>query len=187
MADQIVDACCLINLYASGRIQDIIPACGGSFYVSEQVRFESLSIRQADPNDPSLLIASPINLAEAVSHGLIKDCRLEGDTEIESYVEFAAQLDDGEASCLAIAKSRDWLVATDDRKAMRVAAESGISIITTPELLDFWVKANSPTGQEIIQTLRAIERFANFRPQRASPLHDWWKSFSDSVSKQERG
>ena len=47
-------------------------------------------------------------------------------------VEFAAQIDDGEASCLAIAKSRGWLVATDDRKAIRLAVKSGISVITTP-------------------------------------------------------
>jgi len=56
MSDQIVDACCLINLYASGQIQAMIPACGGSFHLSEQVQRESLMIRQVDPADASLLI-----------------------------------------------------------------------------------------------------------------------------------
>lgn len=181
MADQIVDACCIINLYASGKAQDIVSACGGSFYVSEQVRRESLSIRQPDQHDPALLITSPVSLDEAISNGLIRECHLETGTEIEKYVEFAAQLDDGEASCLAIAKSRGWTVATDDRKAIRVASESGISVITTPELIERWVKASSPTVREIIETLRSIERFANFRPRRASPLHDWWTSFSESA------
>lgn len=181
MADQIIDACCLINLYASGKINDILPACGGSYYVSEQVGRESLSIRQPDPHDPSLLVVSPIDLSASLSTGLLLSCRVECAAEIQSYVEFATELDDGEASCLALAKSRGWLVATDDRKAMRVASESGIAVITTPELIECWVKANSPGQSEIIDTLHRIERFANFRPRRASPLHGWWTALSQTT------
>ncbi len=178
MADQIVDACCLINLYASGKIENILPACGGSFYVSEQVQRESLSIRQPDEQDPPQLVVSPIDLSEAIAKGFIRACHLEGAAELNSYIEFAAVLDDGEASSLALAKSRGWIVATDDRKAIRVASESGISVITTPELLERWVKANNPTRKEISDTLRRIEQFATFRPRRTSPLHTWWMSFS---------
>ena len=180
MADQIVDACCLINLYASGRIQAIIPACGGSFYVSEQVRRESMSIRQVDPADTSLLIPLPIDISPEISKGLIRECRLETKEEIESYVNFAVEVDDGEASSLAIAKSRKWIVATDDRKAIRLASESGIAVITTPELIERWVKNTKPTDDEIRRTIRAIERFAKFRPRRGNPLHDWWSSILSS-------
>lgn len=176
MADQIVDACCLINLYASGRIQDIIPACGGSFFVSEEVRRESLSIRAVDPADPSRLITSPIDLVPEISTGLVNECRLETKEEIESYVRFAMQVDDGEASSLAIAKSRRWIVATDDRKAIRLASESGIAVITTPELVERWVKNIGPTKDEVARTIQAIERFAKFRPRRDNPLYDWWAS-----------
>lgn len=176
MADQIIDACCLINLYASGRPQAIIQACGGSFYVSEEVRRESLSIRQVDPADASLIIPSPINLGPEISNGLIMECRLETREEIESYVNFAIEVDDGEASSLAIAKSRNWTVATDDRKAIRLASESGIAVITTPELLDRWVRNTNPTEDDITLAIRAIERFAKFRPRHGSPLYDWWSS-----------
>lgn len=178
MADQIVDACCLINLYASGRIQAIIPACGGSFYVSAQVQRESMSIRQIDPADAALLIPSPINLAPDFSSGLIRECRLETKAEIESYVNFSAEVDDGEASSLAIAKSRKWIIATDDRKAIRLASEAGISVITTPELIERWIKATRPSEDEARQTIHAIERFARFRPRRGTPLHDWWTSLA---------
>ncbi len=180
MADQIVDACCLINLYASGKIQVIVPACGGNFYVSEQVRRESMSIRQVDPADASLLLPSPIDLSPEISKGLIKECRLETKAEIESYVSFAMEVDDGEASSLAIAKSRNWIVATDDRKAIRLASESGIVVITTPELVERWAKNTNPTHDEIAETIRAIERFAKFRPRRGNPLHDWWSSLLPS-------
>lgn len=178
MADQIIDACCLINLYASSKTQAIIAACGGSFYVSEQVQRESMVIRQIDPADASLLIPLPINLTPDFSSGLIRECRLESKEEVESYVNFATQVDDGEASCLAIAKARKWIIATDDRKAMRIASESGVAVITTPELVERWVKAMKPSGDEVRQAPRAIERFARFRPRRGNPLHDWWASMT---------
>ncbi len=176
MADHIIDACCLINLYASGRIQSIIPACGGDFYVSDEVRRESMSIRQVDPMDSTLLIPSLIDFAPEISKGLIKECRLETKQEIEFYVNFAIEVDDGEASSMAIAKSRNWMVATDDRKAIRLASEFGIAIITTPELVERWINITNPTENEIKQTVQAIERFAKFRPRRDDPLHDWWTS-----------
>lgn len=180
MADQIVDACCLINLYASGKIQEIIPACGGSFYVPQEVQNESLSIRQPDPSDSAILIPVPIDLSEAISQGLIQGCQLAGAAENESYVEFASYLDDGEASSLAIAKSRGWILATDDRKAIRIATEAGVPVITTPELVDRWMNSAHPTADELAVAIRGIERFARFRPRRTSPLYDWWTRLSDA-------
>lgn len=177
MADQIVDACCLINLYASGKVEAILPACGGDFYVSEQVQAEALSIRQPDSEDPSLLVRSPIDLSQAISSGLIKACRFESEAESALFVEFATLIDDGEASCLAIAKSRGWLVATDDRKALRLASESGIAVITTPELVQRWVQNSQPSERDLVDLLHCIERFARFRPRRGSPLCDWWSDF----------
>jgi len=107
---------------------------------------------------------------------LIKECRLETEEEIEIYVHFAREVDDGEPSSLAIAKSRNLTVATDDRKAIRLASESGIGVITTPELVERWVRNTSPTEAEIILAILAIERFAKFRPRRGSPVYNWWLS-----------
>lgn len=180
MADKIVDACSLINLFASGKAGGIIAACGGDFYVSEQVRGESLTIREPDKNDASILVPAPIDLAGAIAGGILKECRLEGEAENEAYIEFAAQVDDGEASCLAIAKSRGWLVATDDRKAIRLATESGIKVITTPELIERWANATSPANEDLAEVIRSIERFARFRPRSASPLYAWWTAISEA-------
>jgi len=180
MSEQILDACCLINLFASGSVRSIIESCEGEFYVSNQARGESLTIRQPDSKDASLLVPVPIDLSELIADGTVKECRVEGEAEHRSYVEFAAQLDDGEASCLAIAKSRGWLVATDDRKAIRWASAAGIKVITTPELVELWAKASNSTNDDIAKVIRAIERFARFRPRNASPRHDWWTAIIES-------
>ena len=179
MSERIIDACCLINLYASGKESSIFQACG-EFWVPTQVRSEALRIRRVDEDDPTRLVPQDIDLGDAIAAGYIQPCQLEGPDEVDAFVRFAMQLDDGEASCLSIAMSRGWTVATDDRKARRIASENGIALISTPELVQRWVDATSPSGAAISELLGKIERFARFRPRRADPLHDWWADLSEA-------
>lgn len=181
MTDYVVDACCLISLYASGRLEAIVPACGGTFYVSQQVQAEALSVRQPDPNDSSVLITVPIDVADAASRGIFRACRFESEGESAYFVEFATTVDDGEASCLAVAKSRGWALATDDRKAIRLASDAGVLVITTPELGQRWADVAGPAEAELIDTIRCIERFAKFRPRRNSAHYEWWTKWADSA------
>ena len=46
--------------------------------------------------------------------------------------------------CLALAESRGWLVATDDRKAIRVAQQAGLTVLSCPELIKTWADATRP-------------------------------------------
>ena len=179
MSERIIDACCLINLYASGKEGSICQACG-EFWVPAQVQNEALRIRRVDEDDPTRLVPQDIDLDDAIAAGYIQMCQLEGQDELDAFVRFAMQLDDGEASCLAIAESRGWTVATDDRKARRIASENGISLIGTPELIQRWVDATSPNEAAIIDVLRRVERFARFRPRRTDPLHEWWVGLSET-------
>jgi hypothetical protein len=178
MSERIIDACCLINLYASGEETSIFRACG-EFWIPIQVQNEALRIRRVDEDDPTRLVSQDIDLGDAMNSGHVRTCQLEGQNEVDAYVRFAMQLDDGEASCLAIAESRGWTVATDDRKARRIASENGISQISTPELILKWVDATSPSETAIAELLRRIERFARFRPRRDDPLYGWWIGLSE--------
>jgi len=178
MSERIIDACCLINLYASGKESSIFQACG-EFWVPTQVQNEALCLRRVDEDDPARLVSQEIDLGEAIAAGHIQTCQLEGQAEVDGFVRFAVQLDDGEASCLAIAQSRGWTVATDDRKARRIASEHGIALISTPELIRRWVDAMNPSTTTVSELLRKIERFARFRPRRTDPLHRWWTRLSE--------
>lgn len=178
MSERIIDACCLINLYATGTEDTILQACG-EFWVPGKVQREALRIRRVDDDDPTRVVSQDIDLGDAIAAGLIHTCQLEGQDEVDAFVRFAMELDDGEASCLAIAVSRGWTVATDDRKARRIASENGISLISTPELIQRWVRKTSPAEVTLIEVLRNIERFARFRPRRIDPLHPWWVGLSD--------
>jgi hypothetical protein len=178
MSERIIDACCLINVYASGKEASILQA-SGKFHVPDEVRNEALRIRRVDDDDPTRLVPQDIDLGDAIAAGYIKSCQLDGQDELDAFVRYAMELDDGEASCLAIAASRNWTVATDDRKARRIASENGITLTSTPELIQKWVAETSPVEATIVESLRSIERFARFRPRRTDPLHGWWVGFSD--------
>ncbi len=178
MSERIIDACCLINLYATGTEDSIFLACGG-LWVPTQVQNEALRIRRFDEDDPTRFVSQDIDLSDAIAAGLIQTCQLEGQDEVDAFVRFAMELDDGEASCLATAMSRGWIVATDDRKARRIASENGIALISTPELIQRWVDARSPSKATVADVLKKIELFAKFRPRRSDPLYGWWVGLAE--------
>jgi hypothetical protein len=124
MADVAVDACCLINLLAADcvlpkpslqgmRPKDLqrsheLPSLGLTLHVPAAVANESLYILQPDHEDQARLIKSPIDLAPFFAANLLHRCDIEGEDETAYLVSFASRLDDGEAACMALAKSRQW-------------------------------------------------------------------------------
>ena len=178
MPQRIVDACCLINLYASGSFLDILRALEGAIYVPILVTEESLFVRKEDDQDQTTLVPEGIDLTDALTEGLLHKCEMDHEVEAEHFVRFAAAVDDGEAICLALAKCRNGTVATDDRKAIRLANAQGITTITTAEIVRLWVDGCNATDDAVAEVLRRIERYARFSPRKGSPLQEWWKRLS---------
>ena len=60
--------------------------------------------------------------------------------EYASFVEFASMVDDGEAEALAICASRHLVLATDDRKARRIALERDVPVrlTSTASMMRHW-------------------------------------------------
>jgi predicted nucleic acid-binding protein len=168
----LLDACCLINLAATGLLDEILLrlpyACATSDLV---ISTEVLSVLSADG-----LEREPIN-ASALSGLSIFSL---SDEELVSFLEFAMDLDDGEASVCALAQSRGGTVATDDRKAIRIlgGASPAIPILQTPDLLYEWQKISGSSHRELCEIVRAIEQRARFRPRRDHRLFSWWSGFS---------
>lgn len=172
MDEVVIDACCLINLYAVGHSRVGLLLHGRTWYVPSVVIRESLYIHQPQPDGTTLKIA--IEMQSLIDEGSIHSCDAVEEDELDLFIDFASKIDDGEAMALAIAKSRGWTVATDDRKAMRMAAEHSISVLTTPDLMKSWADAFHPSLQELRQSLEQIEKLATFSPSSRHPLHKWW-------------
>jgi predicted nucleic acid-binding protein len=174
MSKQVIDACCLINFYGSGSCQEMLKSVGG-FLIPEYVQQEALKVRVPSLDDPSTLVVTEIDLTREINEGLLIKCVLEGEPEREDFVQFASELDDGEAACLAIAKHRNLIVATDDRKAIRIATEANIETITTPKMLKHWIESGSIDQEIASQVLTNIEQRAKFRLKASSEYYDWWQ------------
>lgn len=180
----ILDACGVLNLYASGQFVPILTALDHDWYVPAAVERESQQYRQPDPTDPDKLIVLPIDLNPAIGAGVLGRCDCEGEEEAALYIELVARIgDDGESMGLAIAKCRDWSVLTDDKKARRIANELGVAVIGTTGVMKQWAEKVTPSAEEMSAVLEAIERFANYRPGRGAEHLDWWTASIKAVGK----
>src|SRR5262249_58869531 len=106
--------------------------------------------------------------------GGIRACDRRCEGEADDCVRLATTLDEGGAMCLAVAKNRGWLLGTEDRKAIRLATQLGVTPVTTPELVKHWADRSKATDVELAVVLQSIQSFARFVPRRSSPLYAWW-------------
>src|SRR5207247_2478343 len=90
------------------------------------------------------------------------------------YTHYAALFrSDGEAMCLALAEQRRWLVATDDRRAIRIAQQAGLTAVSCPQLVRAWADATGPDQRSLIRVLRDIQVLAQFKPNPSLPEYQW--------------
>lgn len=172
----LLDACCLINLLATGSIQEILTAlpwrCAVPRYVAEnEVLRLAAANRPVEPENPTVIRSGDL----ATIAGLeILD--LESEAEIAELVRFASVLDDGEAAACALAVARGGGVATDDRKALATLARWAPQVprLETPEILFAWAQASASTELEIGALLRTIRDRARFVPRPGAPHCEWW-------------
>ncbi|HXO30079.1 MAG TPA: hypothetical protein VOA80_22205 [Thermoanaerobaculia bacterium] len=173
------DACCLINLFATGRIEEILAClpfrCATSRLVaSREVLAIAVEGLAAEPLGRDVIPASRL---ETVANLALLD--LDTDEELAAFVGFALELDDGEASVCSLAVARGRTVATDDRKALRIMAELTPPVLTvqTPDLLFEWAERLEPPKAEIRSALQRVQRRGRFYPRVGAPRLEWWETF----------
>jgi hypothetical protein len=175
MSDAVIDACCVIDVCASGQPEAILAASALRWFIPAAVIGEARYLHRPSPDDPTRLVPVPLDLSPFLTAGLLTVCDLAGEEELKHFVQLATLFrSDGEAACLAIAKSRGWALATDDRKVRREAANLAVPVLTTAELVKSWADATGAGEADIARLLRDIQTFARFIPHKTMPLHSWW-------------
>lgn len=169
----ILDACVLINILASGRAQEILTGSEYKFGICTVVSKETIYLRATDPNAPP----DAVELDPFVKSKYLTVYALTGGKEQTLYVDYAADLDDGEAMTLALAFSRRFTVATDDRKARRIFLEDTVDttrLLSTPQILKGWSSRARLTDEELKKMLLDISRRGRFSPHSGDPEFTWW-------------
>jgi len=175
LAPIVLDASCLLNLYASGKLREIAETLAEPLMVSDYVLYkEALFIRhkesELDEEDKE-----PVDINPLVSAGLIKVISINSEEEQEIFVDLATELDDGEAITISLAECHHCKVATDDRKALKVISDrSLVHTTSTLELVKRWADTQNVSRAEVRTVLIRIWTGASYYPGERDPLCSWW-------------
>jgi hypothetical protein len=175
MPDAAIDACCLIDLLASGNAEAILRASGFTWQLPSAVQGEVQFRRQHDPAQPGKTINVPVDLSGMIASGLLTVCSPQSQQELDQFTQYATIFrSDGEAMCLALAQERKWAVATDDRRAIRVSQQAGLTVVSCPQLVKAWAVAAGPDQAALNKVLQDIQVLAQFTPNPTMPEYRWW-------------
>lgn len=172
----LLDACCVLNLYASLRMEVILASIPIQVAISDYVRnHEALNVLGGCEDDISAQMV-PVDLQSLVDKGVLKIVSLDNEKELKTYIDLATSLDDGEAITGAMAINRQWALGTDEKKVISLFGRYAphIQIISTPEIVKHWAESEVPSSKEVAETLRNIRLRARYSPNTRQSLYKWW-------------
>jgi predicted nucleic acid-binding protein len=177
----ILDASCLLNLYASGRLREIAQTLPQPLAVADYVMQQVALYIRRRILDQDQEEREPVNVEPLVSAGLIQVMKVNSEMEVTTFVDLAREMDDGEALTCALAMHRQCDVAMDDRKACRIlsARAPQVLVISTLAIVKQWAELAGLAKAELRAVLLSIRSGANYYPGERDPLYEWW---SDTVS-----
>lgn len=177
----ILDACCVISLYASGHMADILATIPTQVAVAAYVCNVEARRIYTGPLEDVTRETTSINLQPFIDDKLIRIVSPENESEENSIVNFSAtSIDSGEAISAAIALHRCWSLGTDDRDVISFFMKGipQLHLISTPDLLKYWVDATHPQLTLIRTILENIRIRARYKPHEEHHLYRWWKQYS---------
>lgn len=128
MPEIIFDSCVLSNFALSDSLHIIKKLYGNSSYITDFVSAENL--RGILKGYSGLL-----KVSEAIKEGWLKEITLEGMKEKALFESLSVSLGFGEASSIAIAKTREYVFSCDDRVARREAGLLEVKLTGTIGIL----------------------------------------------------
>lgn len=111
-------------------------------------------------------------LEAALADGSLKQESIANPAELAVFVELSQILGSGESACLALASSRDWLVACDEKRVFLREARSRLGdghVLNTPGLYVLWVRSGLLTvevadkAKAVLEANRFKMAFLSFR------------------------
>ncbi|MDT8427948.1 MAG: hypothetical protein RQ757_04195 [Pseudomonadales bacterium] len=173
---RIIDCCSLINLHTGWGGLSELSTIGWKWHLCEAVMREAEHTREFGEDGSTVVV--PLDMGQLVDNAVMGLVAPVSDEEMTDYLDFACEVDDGEAQALAIAKCRGYTLLTDDRKAMRLAARPDVNVatISTAEVLRVWASLDVAYVARLAEVIRRIEDLARFAPRKDSPDYAWWVS-----------
>jgi hypothetical protein len=166
----ILDADCTISLASSGVFADILKTFPCQCTITQYVLQQEVLRNDIQP---------------CIDLGLLQMVKPQGEEydiilSIHDEVNVPNNvLGDGEIETCAIAVHRNWAVGIDDRKARGYFSKTypHLLLVTTPELVQYWVIQAEPDTHTVQQALERIENVGNYKIGKRHALYTWWDSW----------
>ncbi len=172
----ILDASCVIILYASRQMENILDSIPKEISIATFVYKEEVLSINGGPPDNVKQIKESIDLQSLVDAGKLRIVDISSEDEYEMQANLEAILDKGEAISGALAVSRNWAIAIDDKKARRwfELEADHIQILYSLELIRHWTNVQKPSDEIITQALWNVQHRGNYTLKSSHPMYDWW-------------
>jgi predicted nucleic acid-binding protein len=176
------DSSVLLNLLAAECLEQIAADTGWQFAICPAVRDEVKKLRDFHTGE-----MIEVDLTPHIASGLLHVLELAGEKEEILYVEQSIVVDDGEAMSIAIAASRRFALAIDDKRAGNHARATfpEIELWSTPEILKRWHEVGRIDSDTLRQAISLIETRARYFPARSHALASWWQQFKLGTAGEE--
>ncbi len=171
----LLDACSLLNLYASRHLGEILKTLPARFAVVERVMCETLYVQRGGTGEDADK-RDPVEIAPLIEQCLLRVLSFETEQEMTVFLEFATQLDDGEAMTCALAYIHGYDVVTDDKKALRLLGRHASHLVRygTLDVLQAWADEGDVSDMILRTTLKDIRERASYFPGTSHPRYSWW-------------
>jgi predicted nucleic acid-binding protein len=155
--DHIFDNCVLSNFALSGSLSIIKKLYANTAYVTDFAVAENMK---------GILkgYAGLIAVREAIKEGWLKEITLETEDEKSLFESLAVSMGLGEASSIAVAKTRGFVFACDDRVARRDAGFLGVELTGTIGIIMKAVKKKLFSPKEADSILRRMIAHGFYSP-----------------------
>lgn len=170
----LIDACVVVNLYATRHMDEIVRALDSPVGIVDIVVREAGYVRRGGSGDDAVE-REPIDLSPLVASGAIQVVKASDEAALQLFVDLTRELDDGEAMTAAIAISRGCAVATDDRAAIRAIGQQ-VPVVSTLELIQLWSNHQQVPREVFRSVLIDLRERGAYLPGRGHPQRGWWEA-----------
>ncbi len=169
----LLDACTVVNLYATRWMAQILAATGESFAVADVVERESQFVLRGG-SGAGATAREPIDLQPLLDDRILEVVSAEEEDELLTFIDLSQEVDEREAMTAALAIHRGCIVVTDDRKATRVLLARGVNLHTSLDLIRVWSEIPAVTKAILRLALTDLRQRGHYDPPRGHALRGWW-------------
>lgn len=172
----VLDSCLVLNLYSTGRMEEIVRSLGAPVSVTDFTRtHEAKWVGAGRLSEPGSDVEM-VDLSGMIRSACLREVKLDTEREADLLVEMVGVMDDGEAIAAAIATARNLTFGSDDKKARSILSRRvpPVRLLSTAQVIQCWAKRADVSPAVLGTALDRVRTRARFVPPSDDALCPWW-------------